>query len=78
MDSPFVMQQRYPAPIEQVWEALTNENSMWAWYFPQLKRFEPVVSFAFEFAADGEKQVPTGLYFSWSYRLRLRKRAVPR
>ncbi|MDF7814200.1 SRPBCC domain-containing protein [Hymenobacter sp. YC55] len=52
MDNPFVMEQCYKAPIEKVWAALTHENHMRAWYFPQLEKFQPVVGFAFEFVAD--------------------------
>jgi uncharacterized protein YndB with AHSA1/START domain len=53
MDTPFVTEQLYNAPIEKVWQALTDKNKMREWYFPQLRAFEPVVGFAFEFANDG-------------------------
>ena len=53
MDSPFVLEQTYPAPLEKVWRALTTEDQLRAWYFPQLIKFEPVVGAAFAFADDG-------------------------
>jgi uncharacterized protein YndB with AHSA1/START domain len=45
MDTPFVMAQVYDASIPEVWQALTDENKMRKWYFPQLKKFEPLVDF---------------------------------
>jgi uncharacterized protein YndB with AHSA1/START domain len=53
MDTPFVLEQVYDAPPKEVWKALTDENRMRAWYFPQLKKFEPVVGFEFIFSNDG-------------------------
>lgn len=53
MDNPFVMEQVYNAPVQQVWQALTVTKQMAAWYFPQLKQFEPVVGFEFAFVNDG-------------------------
>jgi uncharacterized protein YndB with AHSA1/START domain len=53
MDTPFIIEQVYDAPIEKVWQALTDKEKMKEWYFPQLKKFEPVVGFKFEFADDG-------------------------
>jgi uncharacterized protein YndB with AHSA1/START domain len=53
MDMPFVIEQIYDNPIEQVWRALTNTASMRAWYFPQLQKFTPVVGSDFEFTDDG-------------------------
>ncbi|MCI1187774.1 SRPBCC domain-containing protein [Hymenobacter sp. DH14] len=53
MNTPFIIEQVYEAPIEKVWHALTNKDAMKAWYFPQLQKFEPVAEFKFEFANDG-------------------------
>lgn len=53
MNTPFVIEQIYSAPVEKVWQALTDENKMREWYFPQLKKFEPVVGFEFVFTNDG-------------------------
>ena len=53
MDTPFVMEQIYDASTSEVWQALTDENKMRKWYFPQLKKFEPLVGFEFDFTDDG-------------------------
>jgi uncharacterized protein YndB with AHSA1/START domain len=55
MDNPFVIEQVYDAAIDKVWQALTGKDNMKTWYFPQLKKFEPVVGFEFEFADDGQE-----------------------
>jgi uncharacterized protein YndB with AHSA1/START domain len=53
MDIPFVLEEVYDSRIEKVWQALTNEDEMRDWYFPQLKKFEPIVGYKFEFINDG-------------------------
>lgn len=53
MDNPFIREQFYDAPIEQVWQALTEQDKMREWYFPHLKSFQPVVGSKFEFNNDG-------------------------
>ena len=53
MDAPFVMEQVYKASTPEVWQALTDENKMRKWYFPQLKKFQPLVGFEFVFTNDG-------------------------
>ena len=53
MDTPFVIEQVYDSPKEKVWAALTDENKLREWYFPQITKFEPVVGFEFEFSDDG-------------------------
>ena len=53
MDTPFVLEQTYQAPLEKVWRALTTTNQLRAWYFPQLLHFEPVFGFEFVFADEG-------------------------
>lgn len=77
MDTPFVLEQTYDAPIEKVWRALTTESQLREWYFPQLRKFGPVVGSEFEFADDGSPyqkqwrvtQVVAGrkLAHSWVY-----------
>jgi uncharacterized protein YndB with AHSA1/START domain len=53
MDIPFKFEQIYNAAIAKVWQALTDENKMRAWYFPQLRKFKPVVGLEFVFTNDG-------------------------
>jgi uncharacterized protein YndB with AHSA1/START domain len=78
MDTPFVAEHIYDSPINRVWSALTQKNEMREWYFPQIKNFEPVVGFEFDFENDGSPyqkdwrvtQVIHGkkLAHSWTYR----------
>lgn len=78
MDTPFVLEQTYNSPLEVVWDALIDENKMREWYFPQLKKFQPVAGFMFEFTDDGSHfqkewrvtQVVQGrkLAHSWIYK----------
>src|ERR1700753_3766380 len=53
MDTPFITEQIYDAPIAKVWQAMTGEDQLRQWYFPQLKQFEPTVGFEFSFSDDG-------------------------
>ncbi len=53
MEKPFEFEQIYDAPIEKIWAALTDENKMKVWYFPQLIEFKPIVGFEFKFLHDG-------------------------
>jgi uncharacterized protein YndB with AHSA1/START domain len=67
----------YNVPIEEVWQALTDKDTMKKWYFPQLQKFEPIVGFKFQFddnSAEYRKewivtQVAEGktLSHSWAY-----------
>jgi len=78
MDTPFLIEQVYDAPIEKMWQALTDKDKIKEWYFPQLKKFKPIVGFKFEFTDDGSNykkewrvtQVEEGrkLAHSWSYK----------
>ena len=78
MDTPFIWEQAYDAPVQKVWQALTDEDSMRAWYFPQLQHFEPVAGFEFVFNSDGTpyqkewkvtKVIPGRLLaHSWAYK----------
>jgi uncharacterized protein YndB with AHSA1/START domain len=77
MDRPYIIDQVYNTPIGKVWQALTNQDAMKVWYFPQLKRFEPLVGFEMEFDDDGSSfkkqwqvtQVISGskLAHTWTY-----------
>jgi uncharacterized protein YndB with AHSA1/START domain len=53
MDTPFEMEHVYDASTSEVWQALTDENKMKEWYFPQIRKFEPLVDFEFVFTNDG-------------------------
>jgi uncharacterized protein YndB with AHSA1/START domain len=47
-NEPFVIERIYNAPIEKVWQALTNKDEMKRWYF-ELEDFKPEVGFEFTF-----------------------------
>jgi uncharacterized protein YndB with AHSA1/START domain len=78
MDKPFEMEQIFNAPLQKVWEALTDEAQMRLWYFPQLQKFKPVPGFEFVFTNDGSpyqkewqvtKVIPGRLLaHSWTYK----------
>ena len=55
MNEPFVLEILYATSVRNLWDALTNEEKMREWYFPQLTRFRPVVGFNFEFENDGSR-----------------------
>ena len=53
MGIPFITGHVYNAPLQKVWQALTETDKMKQWYFPQLIHFEPVVGCRFKFKDDG-------------------------
>ncbi|PBQ32698.1 ATPase [Sphingobacteriaceae bacterium] len=55
MNHPFVTEQLYSAPIEKVWQHLSETDKMKEWYFPQLIEFVPEVGFEFKFKDDGSR-----------------------
>ncbi len=75
---PFVIERTYNAPIEKVWNAITNKEAMKQWYF-DLKEFKPEVGFEFQFEGGTEDNtylhlckvteviVGKKLTYSWRY-----------
>ena len=57
INTPFIIEHVFNAPVEKVWQALSDKRKMKAWYFSQVKEFEPVVGFEFEFTSDGSEYV---------------------
>ncbi len=47
---PLIVERTYSAPIEKVWESITNRDQMKEWYF-NIESFEPEVGFEFKFEA---------------------------
>ncbi len=79
MDKKLVVVERvYEAPIEVVWEALTDKDQMKQWYFA-VSDFKPEVGFEFQFSAKRngktylhrckvvEANPITKLAYTWSY-----------
>lgn len=50
---PFVIERTYHAPVEKVWQALTNKDQMKQWYF-DLSEFKPEVGFEFQFEGGSD------------------------
>lgn len=50
---PLVVERTFDAPVQQVWEAMTNVNNIGRWFF-DLKEFKPEVGFKFGFAVEHE------------------------
>lgn len=73
-----VIERTYEAPIERVWEALTNKDQMKQWYF-EVSDFKAEVGFEFQFSAgtDEKKYLHkctvveanpiTKIAYTWSY-----------
>jgi uncharacterized protein YndB with AHSA1/START domain len=53
--APFVIERTYDAPIDKVWQAITDKNKMKQWYF-DLKEFKPEVGFEFQFYGGTEEK----------------------
>jgi uncharacterized protein YndB with AHSA1/START domain len=51
--SPLIVERTCNAPVEQVWKAITDNQSMKQWYF-ELEDFRPEVGFTFSFVGENE------------------------
>ena len=49
---PFVIQRVYDAPVEKVWEAITNVQQMKQWYMDKLEDFKPEPGFVTRFTVN--------------------------
>lgn len=73
-----IIERTYEAPIEKVWEALTNKDQMKQWYF-EVSDFKAEVGFEFQFSAENEGKTYlhrckvveaspiTKIAYTWSY-----------
>jgi uncharacterized protein YndB with AHSA1/START domain len=52
---PFVIERTYNAPVDKVWQAITDKNKMKQWYF-DLEEFKPEVGFEFRFYGGTEEK----------------------
>ena len=53
--TPVVIERIYNAPVERVWQAITDKAQMKQWYF-DIAQFEPRVGFEFSFTGGTEDQ----------------------
>jgi uncharacterized protein YndB with AHSA1/START domain len=51
---PVTIERTFDAPIEKVWDAITDINQMKVWYFPQLEDFKPEKDFETQFNVHHE------------------------
>ena len=49
-----VVEELIDAPVEKVWQAITDKDKMKKWYF-DLEEFKPEVGFEFQFYGEGHK-----------------------
>jgi uncharacterized protein YndB with AHSA1/START domain len=75
---PFVIERVFNAPVEKVWQAITDKQQMKLWYF-DLTEFKPEVGFEFEFTGGPPEKsylhlckitevvVGKKLQYSWRY-----------
>lgn len=54
--APFVIERTYNAPVEKVWQAITDREQMKEWYF-DMPDFKPEVGFEFTFKGENEGRV---------------------
>src|SRR5690606_14486939 len=52
--APFIIERTYNAPVNVVWEAITDKNKMKKLYF-DLSEFKPEVGFEFQFSGQGNE-----------------------
>lgn len=76
--SPFTIERTIDAPIEKVWQAISDKEQMKQWYF-DLEEFRPEVGFEFKFLAGDDKKKwwhicrvteaipPKKLSYTWRY-----------
>jgi len=79
-NEPFVIERTLNAPVQKVWEAITDKEKMKQWYF-DLSDFKPEIGFEFNFPGKGNEgqdythlckitKVEPGklLQYSWRYK----------
>lgn len=52
-NEPLVLERTFNAPVDKVWKAITDKDSMKQWYF-DLEEFRPEVGFEFRFTGGAE------------------------
>ena len=54
MNDPIIVERIYNAPIEKVWNAITDKDEMKKWYF-DLAEFKAEPGFEFQFYGEGKQ-----------------------
>lgn len=55
-DEPIIVEETYRAPVEQVWNALTDVTEMRRWYFDNIPEFKPEAGFETEFIVKSDER----------------------
>ncbi|MGI9548021.1 MAG: SRPBCC family protein [Flavobacteriaceae bacterium] len=76
---PVIVEQQFNNNIEQVWEAITEQNQMIQWFFTNIPAFKAEIGFATSFDVDSgtrifkhlwrilEVEAPRKIVYHWSY-----------
>ncbi|NIT55346.1 MAG: SRPBCC domain-containing protein [Aliifodinibius sp.] len=56
-DQPIIVEQSFNAPIERVWNAITDVAQMRQWYFDNIPAFKPEVGFETQFDVQTEQRI---------------------
>ena len=56
-DAPVVVEQTYNAPVQTVWNAITELDQMRQWYFDNIPSFKPEVGFTTRFDVKSEDRI---------------------
>ena len=79
-DEPIIIKQTFDAPIEDVWNAITETERMKQWFFDEIQAFEPTEGFEtqFDVECDGKhylhdwriaEVIPQQrIVYDWSYK----------
>lgn len=77
---PIIVEQTFNSPIQVVWDALTKEEQMKQWFFPNIPSFKPEIGFQTEFGVESGNRRFTHLWkivevipcrkitYHWSYK----------
>ena len=57
-----IVEEHFNAPVEAVWNAISNLDTMIEWYFDNIPSFKPEVGFKSEFKVHSEERVFTHMW----------------
>lgn len=78
-EAPIIVEQRFTASVDAVWNAITDADEMRQWFFDNIPAFEPEVGFETQFTVTNEGRVfphrwkvieatpPEKIAYDWQY-----------